>query len=145
EETGSGYGFAVGKDGTVCWSVDSGETWDLLRYEGFTMNEGTVLAVGDRDTLLLSNDSGTTWMSRSSGLPEPCLGCWHDWRDVHFETTSLGWVVGGFGTIIHSSDGGAVWQRQVRAAMIPAPAHRLTLSCTCAATASGFTLTAACT
>lgn len=33
--------------------------------------------------------------------------------DAHFTTANEGWVVGGFGTIFHTRDGGDTWQQQV--------------------------------
>ena len=78
----------------------------------------TVWAVGDGGTIAVSHDGGATWQAQRSGASLALL-------DIQFLDASEGWAVGGrpFGdsdyevrgvnTILHTTDGGDTWQKQV--------------------------------
>lgn len=73
-----------------------------------------LVAVGERGRIVLSDDNGVSWRQ----VPSPTsVTLTH----VTFPTPSDGWAVGGMGVVLHSSNGGLTWTRQlngIRAANI---------------------------
>jgi photosystem II stability/assembly factor-like uncharacterized protein len=118
-------GWITGQDGVVLHSGDGGKTW--TRQVGGTtfylfavdfVDTQTGWAVGDRATFVHTTDGGRTWtlakIGGESGLTadeallaqEPVL------YDVQFLDRNIGWVVGEFGNIYHTTDGGESWTQQ---------------------------------
>ncbi|MBW8886338.1 MAG: hypothetical protein JF616_01165 [Fibrobacteres bacterium] len=113
----AGVAYAVGDEGTIVKSSDSGRTW--LRQESGTdsglkaismLDKNTGYAVGRQGTLLRTRD-GDHWTS----LPGPAF----NWEGVAFPQADTGWVVGWYlrsaevdGVIRKSDDGGLTWQDQ---------------------------------
>lgn len=64
-----------------------------------------LVVAGQRGHILYSGD-GKTWVQA-----EVPLGA--DLNALHFPTPQLGWAVGHEGAVLHSTDGGATWQRQL--------------------------------
>ncbi|PNG38238.1 glycosyl hydrolase [Pseudomonas protegens] len=65
-----------------------------------------VVAVGDHGVVLLSDDQGMQWrQARSVPLSTPLTG-------VSFVDAKHGWVVGHWGAILATADGGESWQVQ---------------------------------
>jgi photosystem II stability/assembly factor-like uncharacterized protein len=118
-------GWVSGQDGLILYTSDGGKTWTrqvtgtavylfalafLDRQRGF--------AVGDRATLLETKDGGQNWtirkLAQTEGLTEaqriesqdPVL------YDVFFFDQEYGWIVGEFGKIMHTKNGGATWVEQ---------------------------------
>ncbi|MFU2327076.1 WD40/YVTN/BNR-like repeat-containing protein [Pseudomonas sp. NFX98] len=65
-----------------------------------------VIAVGQRGHILFSDDSGQHW--KQATVPASA-----DLTAVNFPTTTQGWAVGNDGVVLHSSDAGATWQKQL--------------------------------
>ncbi|MFZ6048540.1 WD40/YVTN/BNR-like repeat-containing protein [Pseudomonas sp. CR3202] len=114
------HGWAVGHDGVVLHSEDGGRTWSQ-QLDGRTISqlmvtwaEGEVarleaaIAVAPGDTSLesaLDNANFALDDARAgaeAGSSRPLL-------DVWFRDTQEGWVVGAYGMIVHTRDGGQTW------------------------------------
>jgi photosystem II stability/assembly factor-like uncharacterized protein len=119
--------WVAGQSGQIAFSADGGKTWNaqnsgtnyqILGISFVTPQRG--VAVGDFGTLLQTDDGGRTWNKRSMPadlkLPEEFVDV-VDPGDVLLYASTFGdaehvWVVGEFGIIINSSDGGVTWQQQ---------------------------------
>jgi photosystem II stability/assembly factor-like uncharacterized protein len=118
-------GWIVGQDGLILHSADSGKTWTrqpsgatvyLFAVDFINDHEGWV--VGDKATYLHTTDGGKKWiLSKIAGekgltsdeqilSEEPVL------YDVQFIDNKTGWIVGEFGNIYHTTDGGQTWKTQ---------------------------------
>lgn len=118
-------GWIVGQDGFVFHSADGGKTW-TQQVGGTTfylfavdfVDETHGWAVGDRATLLTTSDGGQTWsLSKIGGeagltADEALLAQDPVLYDVQFLDRNLGWVVGEFGNVYHTTDGGETWGQQ---------------------------------
>jgi photosystem II stability/assembly factor-like uncharacterized protein len=120
--------WVAGKEGIVYGTKDGGETWTQLQtgstrhvfgIEFPTPERGH--AVGDFGTMVHTEDGGKTWTTMripdTVALPESALDTGVEPGDVNLYGMSFGdpdhvWVVGEFGTVIASSDGGRTWQQQ---------------------------------
>jgi photosystem II stability/assembly factor-like uncharacterized protein len=120
------HGFIAGSGGTLLATSDGGQTWrsqasgikdQLLGVYALTPTR--VFAVGAFGTLLSTSDGGQSWLKhelnwntliekivKDSGYVEPNLNA------VHFISSDLGWVVGEFGLVMHTKDGGKTWVPQ---------------------------------
>jgi photosystem II stability/assembly factor-like uncharacterized protein len=65
-----------------------------------------LVAVGERGRILLSDNDGVTWRQASSPVSVTLTA-------VAFPTPQQGWVVGHFGVVLHSKDGGETWTKQL--------------------------------
>lgn len=65
-----------------------------------------LVAVGQRGHILYSDNAGKDW--QQARVPVSA-----DLNSVHFPTPQQGWAVGNDGVILHSSDGGASWTKQL--------------------------------
>ncbi|MBY4677761.1 WD40/YVTN/BNR-like repeat-containing protein [Marinobacterium arenosum] len=65
-----------------------------------------LVAVGEQGTVLLSDSQGDDW--RQAQVPVSVL-----LTAVSFVDDQYGWAVGHDGVVLHSSDGGTSWQRQL--------------------------------
>jgi photosystem II stability/assembly factor-like uncharacterized protein len=113
---------AVGERGIVVLSDDQGRTWrkasvptqvTLVAVQFPSPRRG--YAVGHLGTLLRSDDAGESWVVQRAprGEPEPPdprdEASDPPWLDVHFSSEDRGIVVGAFGSIIGTDDGGRTW------------------------------------
>ncbi|KAK3266647.1 hypothetical protein CYMTET_24747 [Cymbomonas tetramitiformis] len=76
---------------------------------------GAGYAVGAQDTILRTVDYGETWTVGSSGLSRPCVssGCVrYSWHGVSFHDRLVGWLVGSYGKVLQTVDGGDTWSPQ---------------------------------
>ncbi|MGA3798136.1 WD40/YVTN/BNR-like repeat-containing protein [Pseudomonas fluorescens] len=73
---------------------------------GMTRAGGRVITVGQRGHILFSDDSGKHW--QQAAVPASA-----DLTAVSFPTTTQGWAVGNDGVVLHSSDAGATWHKQL--------------------------------
>lgn len=76
-------------------------------------------AVGENGTILATSNGGASWQAQTNGTTRQL-------ESVHFVNATTGWAVGGYrsqflhdntraeGLIIHTTDGGATWQTQMR-------------------------------
>ena len=119
-------GVAVGSQGLVLETTDGGTTWArrdlttdrqlfLVRFTG----GGRGFIIGEFATLWRTDDSGATWtqlelpwsdllpeLAEQFGTVEPHL------YDVAFCTPDRGWLVGEYGLILATADGGRTWAKQ---------------------------------
>lgn len=116
---GQGGQIAFSPDGGLNWHTQpSGTTRNLLDIEFANPQRG--IAVGDFGTLLRTEDGGSTWSKIS--LPEnvelpPDIAEVVQPGDVILYAIAFAdqdhvWIVGEFGVILFSHDGGVTWQQQ---------------------------------
>jgi photosystem II stability/assembly factor-like uncharacterized protein len=65
-----------------------------------------LVAVGERGLVLLSDDEGANWRQASVPVSVTLTA-------VAFPSPSLGWAVGHSGVVLHSTDGGETWLKQL--------------------------------
>jgi len=119
-------GFAVGHRGTILRTEDGGRSWEaqasgteaaLFDVDFPDPEHG--FAVGDRSTLLRTRDGGRTWEAHE--VPISLVGVRADaslaisdtiYYGVDFTDARTGWIVGEYGNIRHTTDGGETWDAQ---------------------------------
>lgn len=114
---GENEGYVVGLEGRVARTTDGGETWawmphgvkeyDAPFYSVDLLAGGALWSVGG---------SGQAIHSAAGGeLGKGALGTRvTNWiRDVEFLDDNVGWMVGGFGFIMNTNDGGKTWFRRI--------------------------------
>ena len=118
-------GWISGQDGLILHTDDGGKTWrkqvtgtSLYLFAISFLDRERGWAVGDRATMLHTKDGGQHWaiqkLAQTKGLTaeeaiasqDPVL------YDVYFLDEQNGWVVGEFGKIYHTSDGGKTFVEQ---------------------------------
>ncbi|HOM13641.1 MAG TPA: YCF48-related protein [Rubrivivax sp.] len=113
-------GWAVGHDGIVLRSDDAGASWARAldgRQAGAAM-----LDFYRREAARLVDEKASAALLQEAerfaaqGLENPFL-------DVAFENASTGWLVGAFGLIFRTTDGGASWQPMLHATDNPKALH----------------------
>jgi len=113
-------GWAVGHDGVVLHSTDAGATWTRVldgKSAGALMldyyRKAAAGAADDKRAVALVADAERF---AAQGNENPFL-------DVGFEDTKTGYLVGAFGLIFRTTDGGASWQPMLHAADNPKALH----------------------
>ncbi len=119
--------WICGQGGIILHSSDGGKTWkkqdshtDLYLFALHVIDAKHVIAVGDRSIVVETRDGGETWRARKvtfeEGLTEDELLAMQDpiFYDVEFVDPMHGVIVGEFGTILATSDGGRSWRQQQR-------------------------------
>ncbi len=103
--------IAVGDDGAIRHSLDSGANW-FSRTSGVTVNLHGVDSVGSDSwivgasgTILHSANAGVTWTPQQSGVDNDLL-------DVDFVNAQVGWAVGAGGVVLRTENGGGTWTPQ---------------------------------
>jgi photosystem II stability/assembly factor-like uncharacterized protein len=128
--------WVAGQDGLILHSGDGGKTWTPQESRAeFVDTDGTrkhaylfaitgldaqhLWAVGDRSTLVASVDGGATWTYQKVKAAGAVMGAEEElaaadpvFYDVRFTDPAHGWVVGEFGKIFYTGDGGATWSEQ---------------------------------
>lgn len=101
------HGWAVGHDGVVLATTDSGATW-TKQLDGRVVNdlvlqdvEGKLAASPESEQLKALVAEAQRY--KEEGPDKPLL-------DVWFENQSHGFVVGAYGLILETQDGGKTWQ-----------------------------------
>lgn len=130
-------GWIVGQDGLVLFTKDGGKTWNPQESNAtFEEADGAVKraylfnvdatdaqhvwAVGDRSVLTSSSDGGQTWRSRKLQMEADLSGGQSlaaadpIFYDVNFVDAKNGWIVGEFGKILRTRDGGETWKEQTQ-------------------------------
>ena len=119
-------GWISGQDGLILRTVNGGESWqkqesqtDMAIFALSFIDRNRGWGAADRATYLRTTSGGESW---EVGYIEPSLeGVGEDVTlalvdpvlyDVHFIDEKQGWMVGEFGKIFHSADGGVTWQEQ---------------------------------
>jgi len=127
------HAFAVGSGGTVLSTQDGGATWrsqasgskdQLLGVHALSSTHAYV--VGAFGTLLSTTDGGMSWtrheikwdqligkIINESGYIEPNLNA------IYFSSPTKGWIVGEFGLVLHTEDGGRTWTAQRSGSDLP--------------------------
>lgn len=119
-------GWIVGQAGLVLNTTDGGKTWseqptgtDKYLFAVYPLSATHVFAIGDESILLESTDGGKTWTTRKvaqsqKGITEDIALAMKDpvFYDIEFADEKNGWIVGEFGTIHHTADGGQTWNPQ---------------------------------
>jgi len=105
--------WAVNYWGGILKTTDGGEEWSLVGGTGnlylwdiCMASDGALWAVGDY-VVVRSLDGGEIWEDKSK--PE-FVEMW--FRGSYFEDANCGWVVGGGGKVLFTTDGGASWTQQ---------------------------------
>lgn len=119
-------GWICGQAGLILNTKDGGKTWtaqtsntEQYLFAIYAVSPTHVYAVGDKSALLETTDGGTTWKPRkivqetqdisadiALAVQDPIF------YDVEFTDEQHGWVVGEFGTIRYTEDGGRTWVEQ---------------------------------
>jgi photosystem II stability/assembly factor-like uncharacterized protein len=115
---GSGGILLATNDGGVTWRAQNSGTKDQL-LGVYAQSPLQVFAVGAFGTLLSTTDGGQSWSKhelkwdalierivKESGYVEPNLNA------VYFSSPEIGWVVGEFGLVLNTKDGGQTWSSQ---------------------------------
>lgn len=119
-------GWICGQAGVLLNTKDGGKTWteqksntDQYLFAIYTLSPTHVYAVGDKSTLLETTDGGANWKVRKvdqskEGISEDIMLAVQDpiFYDIEFADEQHGWIVGEFGTIHATTDGGKTWTAQ---------------------------------
>lgn len=131
------HGWIVGQDGLVLVTTDGGATWKPQESHATfedseegekraylfaidAIDDKTAFAVGDRSMLTSTTDGGVTWTARKVAMESDLSGGQSlaaadpIFYDVKFLDAQNGWIVGEFGKIMHTSDGGKTWSEQTK-------------------------------
>jgi photosystem II stability/assembly factor-like uncharacterized protein len=134
------HGWIVGQDGLILHTEDGGKTWTpqesnatFLESDGAekraylfnvdAVDANTAWAVGDRSTLVSTTDGGKTWRSRKVAMDTDLSGgvslaaADPIFYDVKFADAKTGWIVGEFGKVLKTTDGGETWREQTKSLM----------------------------
>lgn len=129
-------GWIAGQDGLVLYTDTGGKSWTPQESNAtFEETDGAVKraylfgldalgdnvwAVGDRSVLTSSSDGGKTWRSRKVAMEADLSGGQSlaaadpIFYDVKFVDDKNGWIVGEFGKIMRTRDGGETWKEQTK-------------------------------
>jgi len=115
----SNTGVLMRYDGSLYRTEDGGQSWTPLDIDRHSVptsqliyfqkaKVGWILPATLSDRRLLKTiDGGRSW-TLAATLPETGAGV----IDIRFADEDNGWIVGDHGLVLHTSDGGATWQRQ---------------------------------
>ncbi len=112
-------GVAVGLEGKIAHTHDGGNTWAFDKvdeavaiedplYSPFMFPDGRAWAVGSGGEVVNKDAGNAPWHRAKLGMR---LFTWL--RSVDFFDQNNGWIVGGFGTILKTKDGGKTWTPSV--------------------------------
>jgi len=118
-------GWAVGHDGVVLRSTDAGATW-TRQLDGKAAGAAMVEYYARAAAALASDPKSDP--KRAEALLEEAKrfaaqGAENPFLDVWFENETSGLVVGAFGLILHTADGGATWEPLLHAVDNPKSLH----------------------
>ena len=122
-------GWVCGQDGLILHTTDGGETWhkqesgvNTAIFAMSFVDKNYGWAVSEAATYLRTTSGGESWETGRieasvEGVAEEATLAMVDptLYDVHFIDEKTGWMVGEFGKIYHSTDGGMTWQEQQNA------------------------------
>jgi photosystem II stability/assembly factor-like uncharacterized protein len=133
-------GWISGQDGLILHTTNGGKTWDKQESNAFFDDKETgqqslflfgvhaidhdhAWAVGDRSILTSTSDGGKTWTARKVAMETDLSGgqslAASDpiFYDVQFVDAKHGWIVGEFGKIMYTENGGESWVEQEKTLM----------------------------
>ncbi len=108
--------YAVGERGTVAYSDDEGDSFDLGDsnvdedlYDVSAISESKAIAVGENGTLIRTTDGGESWRSAavsydSSSHADIAL------RTVLMASATVGYAAGGNGLLLKTTEAGSDWE-----------------------------------
>ncbi len=107
-------GIATGLSGHIARTTDGGETWSFDEiaaahrskpfFSGSLLADGSGWAVGAAGDVIRRAAGDEGWRAADLGMQV------HSWlRKIVFADAKNGWIVGGFGTILYTRDGGETW------------------------------------
>jgi photosystem II stability/assembly factor-like uncharacterized protein len=116
------HGWAVGHDGVVLHTVDAGRTWQT-QLDG--RRTGTLVLEHDtrQAATLLASDPKRAEALLADAKRFATHSIENPWLDVWFSDASNGFVVGAFGMILRTTDGGRTWEPWLHAADNPKGLH----------------------
>jgi photosystem II stability/assembly factor-like uncharacterized protein len=139
EFTDAQHGWISGQDGLILHTADGGKSWEkqesnavfvekdnrqpLFLFGLYAIDNDHAWAVGDRSVLTSTNDGGKTWRARKVTMEQDLSGgetlasADPIFYDVKFIDAQRGWIVGEFGKIMHTEDGGETWHEQEKTLM----------------------------
>lgn len=108
-------GITAGLDGKIARTRDGGQNWQFEKLEAqvpfvdplfqpFQFPDTTAWAVGAAGQVARQTSPGEPWKRASLGME---VLTWL--RGVDFIDKQNGWIVGGYGLILHTTDGGQSW------------------------------------
>ena len=119
-------GWICGQDGLILHTTDGGETWHK-QESGITqpifalsfVDKNRGWAVSEQATYLHTTSGGESWETGHieasvEGVSEEATLAMGDpvLYDIQFIDEKTGWMVGEFGKIYHTTDGGTTWNEQ---------------------------------
>jgi len=105
-------GWAVGHDGVVLHSADGGRRW-TRQLDGRSL--GALLVAH------YERAGDARWLAEARRLA--AQGAENPWLDVHFRDAHNGLLVGAFGLLLRTTDGGQTWEPLLHAADNPKALH----------------------
>lgn len=105
-------GWAVGHDGVVLHSADAGKTW-TRQIDGRGLGEVLVAHYG--------RSGDAKWIEEAKRFA--AQGAENPFLDVWFQDASNGYVVGAFGLVLRTADGGKTWEPLLHATDNPKALH----------------------
>ncbi|HTT09881.1 MAG TPA: YCF48-related protein [Burkholderiaceae bacterium] len=115
-------GWAVGHDGIVLHSTDAGATW-TRRLDGVRAGEAMVEYYTREQDGALAADPKHAAAVLEDARRFAAQGDENPFLDVWFENEMSGYVVGAFGLVLHTTDGGKTWQPMLHAVDNPKALH----------------------
>ncbi len=109
--------LAVGLDGRIAVTEDGGKNWEFeannVREYTDPFYAATVLPNGERWVVgssgqVVTAKPGATFQRGDLGS---AINAWL--RRIRFYDAKHGWIIGGFGLIMNTDDGGATWIRRI--------------------------------
>jgi len=133
------HGWIVGQEGVILHTADGGKRWEKQESNAFidegqgkqplylfaldALDNERAWAVGDRSILTTTTDGGRTWRARKVRMEldvsggESLASADPVFYGVKFTDAQHGWIVGEFGKIMRTEDGGETWKEQERSLM----------------------------
>ena len=108
-------GYACGHDGLVLGSRDGGQTWQRL-LDGRTAGAAMDAYYKRQQDPKFAAAAKEAERFAAQGAENPWLDCW-------FSDEKTGFVVGAFGQVLHTADGGASWTPWLHAVDNPKGLH----------------------
>jgi len=128
----SNTGWAVGKEGTILSTKDGGETWSMQKsptnnhlFSVYFFDKNNGWAAGSFASVVHTIDGGATWVDQHQEVRKPLDAQLKKEKTVlvlkpqdptfnaiHAVDPDHVWIVGEYGTILYSSNGGDSWQMQ---------------------------------
>jgi photosystem II stability/assembly factor-like uncharacterized protein len=106
------HGWAVGHDGVVLHSVDAGRTWSR-QLDGRRLGEVLVAHY--------TRSGDPAWLAEAKRFA--AQGAENPFLDVWFDDARHGTIVGAFGLVLRTGDGGKTWEPLLHAADNPKALH----------------------